>query len=84
MANRATNSITPGRVRKFPYGTSNTQPTFVDDISDFDTCENEFNESKEYPYNLYKSYEFHHRLSNYSRRSISQSTKASIIHPGFQ
>ena len=66
MANRTTNSITPGRVRKFPYGTSNTQSVLEDDLSDFDTYENEFDESKQYPHNLYKSYEFYHRLSNHS------------------
>ncbi|CAF1464985.1 unnamed protein product [Rotaria sordida] len=47
MSRITTNSsITPGRIRKFPHGTSNTQPVFIDDDDDDDeTIENEFDEN---------------------------------------
>ncbi len=46
MANRTTSSITPSRVRKLPPGMSNTQPAFDDDMNDFETGENDLDESK--------------------------------------
>ncbi|CAF1371397.1 unnamed protein product [Rotaria sordida] len=45
MSRITTSSITPGRIRKFPHGTSNTQPTFIDDEDDGETIENEFDEN---------------------------------------
>ena len=50
MANRTSKSITPGRIRKFPYRISNTQQLLEDDSSDFDTHDNEFDESKQHVY----------------------------------
>ncbi|CAF3397100.1 unnamed protein product [Rotaria sp. Silwood2] len=45
MSRITTNSsIIPGRIRKFPHGTSNTQPVFIDDDDD-ETIENEFDEN---------------------------------------
>ncbi|CAF2043551.1 unnamed protein product [Rotaria magnacalcarata] len=43
MANRINNagSMTTGRIRKFPFGLSNTQPVFDDDLDDSDIDENE-------------------------------------------
>ena len=46
MANRTTCSITPGRTRKFPRGASNSQTLFLDDGDDFESDENDFDESK--------------------------------------
>jgi hypothetical protein len=46
MSKRATGSITPGRIRKIAAGISNIQPTFDDDMDDYEIDENEFDGSK--------------------------------------
>ncbi|CAF1206414.1 unnamed protein product [Rotaria sordida] len=41
MSKRSTGSITPGRIRKISAGISNTQPTYDDDVVDYEVDENE-------------------------------------------
>lgn len=46
MLKRTTGSITPGRIRKISAGISNTQSAFDENADDFESDENECDESK--------------------------------------
>ena len=46
MAKRTSGSVTPGRLRKISAGISHTQPSFDDDMDDYEIDENEFDGSK--------------------------------------
>jgi hypothetical protein len=46
MANRSTSSVTPGRLRKIPPITTNSQMTFDDNIDCYESDDNEIDESK--------------------------------------